>query len=441
MCRKLIPLIAAILLLLPISCSRRQSPAENGGERRIIGSVLTYDTSAPVNGGNPISLVFWTQVDYEDLYRTAVEDYMKIHPNVSIELVPASFKDHFSKLQVALAAGIGPDIFHIHNSYRDSLLPHMAPYPHEIIPYESLMEDFSQVPQHMVNGSIYFIDTGFMTSSIYYNREIWKEEGLTESDFPQTWEDLSALAKKLTIRDEKGNILRSGFNPNGQGFELFTAMNLQKGQRMFSPVDLKSPLIDTEKSRESLAFIASLYGKDGVADMNFPLFHESFGAGSSVMIYSWGWTINWLNKNFPSTRYGTFPTPVWNDYPDPRWIDRNNRESTMAVSKYGSDEKRKAAFDFILFFLASDSYLREINIRMGTIPSKKVLMKDFPESFSSMMDRTVWPGIYPSFYESEIIDKLIDPVIIDGMDIGTSLKNLQAQLEPRLLRSTFLSME
>lgn len=414
----------------------------------IIGSALTYDTRIPVNNGEDISIIFWTQVDYEDLYTNLINDYMEVHPNVSVELIPASFKDHFSKLETAMTAGIGPDLFHMHNSYTNILLKHMEPYPNDILSYEALITEFSQTSQHIINGSIYFIDTGFMTSSIFYNKDIWSEAGLTDHDFPNTWEEFKKIADKLTKRDNNGHIMQSGFNPNGQGFELFSAMNLQKGQHMFSPENKKSPILDTEQSRDSLNFIKSFYSDDGVIDINFPLFHVSFGAGSSAMIYSWGWTINWIKKNFPNTNFGTFPTPVWSSYPNPGVVDRNNRESSMAVSRYSSDKRKSVAFDLLKFFLANDTYLMDINIQLGTIPSKKSLEKNIIDSdreiyssFISIINNTVWPGVYPLEYESDIIHILIDPVIIDKKPVDRTLKELIETLEPKMLQSNFSTME
>lgn len=448
MSRYRIYLLNIITLILLVGCAVKKDYISEVNNNPVIGSALKYDPSIPINNGDPISIIFWTQVDYEDIYRTLIDDYMEIHPNVYIELIPASFKDHFSKLQAAMTAGIGPDLFHMHNSYTDILLKHMEPYPNESLPCEILIEDFSNVTQHIINGYIYFIDTGFMTSSIFYNKKIWKEMELTESDCPKTWEELKILAKKLTIRNNNGKMIQSGFNINGQGFELYTSMNLQKGQSMFSTENKKTPILETDKSIKTLEFIKSLYSDTGVSEINFPLSHESFGTGNSAMIYSWGWTMNWLKRNSPKTDFGTFPTPTWANYKTPLIIDRNNRESSMAVSKYSSREKKVAAFDLIKYFLASNSYLLDINIQLGTIPSKKGLKKLLSEandevfhSFISVMNKTVWPGVYPEVYESDIVNYLIDPVIIDKKPIKQSFQELEKILIPELLNSNFNTME
>jgi multiple sugar transport system substrate-binding protein len=87
-----------------------------------------------VAGGRPVSLTFWTQVDQEEIYRKLIDDYTALHPNVRIDLVSSSYQDHFPKLQAALNAGIGPDLFHFHNAFHRELVGFMEPYPEAVFP-------------------------------------------------------------------------------------------------------------------------------------------------------------------------------------------------------------------------------------------------------------------------------------------------------------------
>jgi len=413
----------------------------------LIGTNLVYDASVPVNDGKPISITFWTQVDQEEIYRDMIAAYTRIHPNVNVEIVSGSFNDHFNRLQIALQSGIGPDMFHMHNQYSETLIPHMAPYPNDILPLDALEKDFRQVQSHILDGKVYFIDTGLMTSCIYYNRKDWQAAGLAEGDIPKTWTELREVARKLTAYNGSGKILRSGFNPNGIAFALFCAINLQRGQRLFASADDKRPLVATSFSAETLGFIRDLYARDRVADVSFPEFHESFGRGESSMIYAWGWTNNWLRKNYPDLDFGTFPTPTW-DKGIPPAYDRNNGESSMGVSAYARKDRQTVAFDMIKFFLANDGYLMRISLEFGVAPSKRsldgapALAKDpLMVNFNKILDRTVWPGALPSFYEEILNDKLIDPVIIDGKSVSSALAATQAFLNPMFGTNSFQSRE
>ncbi len=398
------------------------------------GDALRYDPSVPVNGGKPVTLSFWTQVDQEDIHRKLVADYTAIHPNVRIELTAADFNDHFNKLRVALQSDMGPDLFHVHNSFEETLRPFMRPYPEEILPRAALERDFRQAGAHEADGEIYFIDTGLMTSAIYYNVGIWKEAGLTERDLPRTWEELREVAKRLTVRDADGRMVRSGFNPNGIGSTIFTAMNLQQGQALFSDPDHLEPVVDTAAARRSLAYLRALYAVDRCADVRLPEFHESFGQGTAAMIYGWGWTGNWLKMHYPACDFDVFRIPAWTAS-SPAIFDRHNGECSMGVAAGAAHANQAVAFDLIKFFLAKDEYLVELSRRFGVAPTKRSL-DDHPalregklfSAYRNMLDKTVWPGPLPEFYERILTDALIDPVVIDGANGESALVAAQAEL-------------
>ena len=40
-----------------------------------------------------------------------------------------------------------------------------------------------------IRDRVYTIPVGDMTGAIFYNKEMWKEAGLTEADIPQTWDE------------------------------------------------------------------------------------------------------------------------------------------------------------------------------------------------------------------------------------------------------------
>jgi multiple sugar transport system substrate-binding protein len=424
-------LVAAALAVLASCGGRSAAKAE---AKPVYGQTLRYDAGAAVNAGQPIALTFWTQVDQSAIYQRAIDDYVALHPNVRIELTSSEFTDHFNKLRIALASEIGPDLFHMHNSFEQAMQPYLAPYPETVFPRDQLEADFRQSTVHQVDGKIPFIDVGLMTSSIYYNVAMWREAGLTERDIPRTWEELALVAKKLTVYGPDGSITRAGFNPNGIGMAIFTAMNLQQGQALFADAEHKEAVLDTAASRRSLEFLRSLYYGLRVVDDRLPESHESFGAGSAAMIYAWGWANNWLRLHHPEVEYDMFRLPAWTAS-SPAVFDRNNGECSPGVNAQAPADRKAAAFDFIKFFLAKDDYLVELCRQFGVAPTKRSLDNDPRLSgdrlliaYRNILDKTAWPGILPDTYESTINAYLIDPVIIDRADIGRALADTERRL-------------
>ena len=206
----------------------QETPAET---LPLIGTNILYDPNQPINEGKDIEVEFWYWTGAANLFQSLADQYTAVHPNVTIKLVENPWDDYFTKLPLALQGNDGPAIFNVHNSKHDILIDYMAPYD---IPLEEMEADFVGVSGHVVDGEVYYTDYGLMTATMYYNTDMWAAAGLTDADIPTTWDQFREVAKKLTIRDEKGELVQAGFSYNGgiQGDVL--GMQYQYGQNLFN---------------------------------------------------------------------------------------------------------------------------------------------------------------------------------------------------------------
>lgn len=178
-----------------------------------------------------------------------VDEYTAIHPNVKITLVENPYEDYWTKLPLALQGTDGPAIFNVHNSYHENLIGYLAPYD---IPLEDLETDFVGVSAHEIDGKVYYTDYGMMTATMYYNKDMWAAAGLTEADIPKTWDQFREVAKKLTVRDENGELVQAGFSFNGGAQGDVLGMQYQYGQNLFTE-DNKVTSITKPSARLSIA--------------------------------------------------------------------------------------------------------------------------------------------------------------------------------------------
>ena len=58
-----------------------------GAGAETLGGAVQYDPAQPVNNGEPISIEFWYWTGAENLFKSVVEQYTAIHPNVTVTLV------------------------------------------------------------------------------------------------------------------------------------------------------------------------------------------------------------------------------------------------------------------------------------------------------------------------------------------------------------------
>jgi len=397
-----------------------------------IGNNLKYDLAAPVNNGQNITIEFWTQNELASVHQKLVDEYTKVHPNVKINLTSASFADLFQKLAIALQTGTGPDIFHMHNGQDGLIGTYLAPYPEDVLPLAALQADFNQVDAHVKNGKLYYIDTGFMTSGIYYNKKMWSEAGLTDTDIPTSWAQLVEVAKKLTKYDASGNITREGFSVNSTANDLLANLSLQDGYFLFDPNG--RPLVDNDIWRQNLKFVQDLYTVYKVSSIQFPACQQAMANGQSAMIFNWGWVSSWF-ANYHDLDWGYFNVPS-KDGKIPPVYNHNNGETTISVSSTAKKEAQAVGFDILKYFLCRDDLLLDMNLLVKTVPSKKSLL-DNPAIQSNVVlytqgkiiDRSLWLGPLPAPYFNTIKTYAIDSVMLNNANINDALTETQKILE------------
>lgn len=330
--------------------TEKQDGTEMGGTSapnyETFGEVIKYDPNVPVNNGEEIDIELWYWTGASNLFESLADQYMEYHPNVNIMLVENPSEDYWTKLPLALQGNDGPAIFNMHNSYHDMMIDYMAPYD---IPLEDIEAEFTGASGHVIDGEIYYTDYGLMTATVYYNTDMWEAAGLTEADIPTTWDEFREVAKKLTIRDEDGNLVQAGFSYNGGIQGDVIGMQYQYGQNLFT--EDNQVTLNNDAMKEVVNRLRDLYVKDGVCDYNFGNNSgDNFGQGTVAMFLGWGFMTNLLKQNFPDTNFDCFEIPAPTE-DVPYAYHRYNGESTFGINKNAPEDEQEVAQDIVKFFM------------------------------------------------------------------------------------------
>ena len=448
--KKLVGAIFMVLLLVGMAaCSSNNNTSgtvkdeqEDKGLEEF-GHTVKYNPNKLVNNGDPIEIEYWTWIGNDAVIKMAKE-YEDIYPNIKIKIVEQPWDDIWTKLPLALKGDKGPAMFGIHNSQHDLLISYLAPYD---IPVSDLQADFNSVEPHVIDDKVYYIDSVINTGNIYYNKQLWDEAGLTDSDIPKTWDQFREVAKKLT-KIENGKMVQAGFNYNGSGgFDaLFQGMNYQKGELLFKE-DGKTVNFDHEATKENAKFLVDLYESDKVGSKDFGDDSTmSFGNGQSAMVYKWGWMAGELASKYPDIEYGVFPTPTPSEEV-PFAFDRYNGESTPGININQSEEQQAVAQDFLKFLLANDDYSKEVAFLNASFPTKKSLADDEEiisdpvlKVLAPRIERLIWPGSFPSTIETTA-NQVIENILYNGQDIDAAIKEGQEKMEFDMKDMDFTSLE
>ena len=432
---RLISTVLALVMLFTVASASAEASA-------ILGSKIQYDTSKAINNGEDIEIEFWYWTGASDLFKSVVNQYTAIHPNVKITLVENPYDDYWTKLPLALQGSNGPAIFNVHNSHHENLINYLAPYD---IPVEDLEEDFVGVSAHVIDGKVYYTDYGMMTATMYYNKAMWSAAGLTEADIPTTWDQFREVAKKLTIRDEKGELIQAGFSFNGGAQGDVLGMQYQYGQNLFTEdgrVTFNNDAIKAVVQR-----MKDIYEVDGSGDYNFGNNSgDNFGQGMIAMYLGWGFMHGLFQALWPETEFGSFeiPTPTEDV---PYAYHRYNGESTFGINKNAPADQQAVAQDIVRFFLANDQLQKEFVLANSIFPAKKSLANDSDIlSVSSIavlanhIDRYIWPGPMPSAVENNMKIAL-ENIFYNGEDVEAALQNAEDACNEELASSEFVPVE
>lgn len=432
---RLISTVLALVMLFTVASASAEASA-------ILGSKIQYDTSKAINNGEDIEIEFWYWTGASDLFKSVVNQYTAIHPNVKITLVENPYDDYWTKLPLALQGSNGPAIFNVHNSHHENLINYLAPYD---IPVEDLEEDFVGVSAHVIDGKVYYTDYGMMTATMYYNKAMWSAAGLTEADIPTTWDQFREVAKKLTIRNEKGELIQAGFSFNGGAQGDVLGMQYQYGQNLFTEdgkVTFNNDAIKTVVQR-----MKDIYEVDGSGDYNFGNNSgDNFGQGMIAMYLGWGFMHGLFQALWPETEFGSFeiPTPTEDV---PYAYHRYNGESTFGINKNAPADQQAVAQDIVRFFMANDQLQKEFVLANSIFPAKKSLANDSDIlSVSSIavlanhIDRYIWPGPMPSAVENNMKIAL-ENIFYNGEDVEAALQNAEDACNEELASSEFVPVE
>nr|WP_246330882.1 sugar ABC transporter substrate-binding protein [Saccharopolyspora hordei] len=270
---------------------------------------------------DPNEITFWNfygpggqQKSQSDWFVQLAEEWNATH-EVKVRLRYVPTKDYTSGpvLQTSFSAGAGPDVFLL--SPGDFLRYHNGGALLDLTPYlePEVRADF--LPQvletRLVGDRVYGLPMEIEPLALYYSEAAFEEAGLAEGDLPRTWDELIAVAERLTTPDRFGLLLET--NPGYyQNFTFYQAMWMAGGE-VFTP-DQRRSAFDGPGVHAALQF-----WQDTVTSGVAPRRVRGSGGNDSISNIADGycamqqlgvWGIAEIAEQAPDFRYGVVPMPT-----------------------------------------------------------------------------------------------------------------------------------
>ncbi len=253
--------------------------------------------------------------------------YMKLHPNVRITEIPVTDN---TKILAAIAGGTPPDILHLGLSMsvpewaQRGVLTPLDSYIKRSHLNRSQFIANSWLPV-IIKGQTYALPFNNFDVGLIWNRQLFKQAGLDPNRPPQTLEQLTTYAAKLTHKSG-GKITQLGFLPDYPGAANFQVVTLQDLGWLFGGdwYNAKTNKItaDDPANIQALTWEANLYKRFGAQAManfeqsagSYLTAQDPFESGKLAMMYDGEWEFAFAPHNVPSLNKNMdaapFPAPA-----------------------------------------------------------------------------------------------------------------------------------
>ena len=222
----------------------------------------------PLRAEEQVTLKIWdTAAPLRDPFREIIFDkFEKENPGLKVEYEGIPWGQFMEKVVTSISAGTAPDVIRFGFAPRFAAKGMLAPLDEYIEGADGINRDDyingALNAAYIWEGKTYALPHNLVPYGVFYNLDILEKEG---ASIPQTFEEFVDLARKLTKKDDKGEVIQRGLQVSEYpDYMLLFLYN--RGARDVDQYnhDVKEFILNSPEGVQGLTDIAELY-KEGVA--------------------------------------------------------------------------------------------------------------------------------------------------------------------------------
>ena len=164
-----------------------------------------------------VSLIYWGLWEEKEVMEPLIKAYQQKYPNVKInyqKMDPLSYREKLVSRSKAEGGNQGavekPDIFRFHNTWLPEIKDIVSPLPPTIMSGEEFDKTFYPVHKKDLKVGNYYYGLPLEIDGLVlvYNQGLFKKAGISTA--PSTWDDITQIVPKLTVKDRSGKLITSG---------------------------------------------------------------------------------------------------------------------------------------------------------------------------------------------------------------------------------------
>jgi multiple sugar transport system substrate-binding protein len=351
--------IAAGLLLLATACSS--------------GSSATTTAASGKPNKTPLTLMFGSSGTAETKAVQAAASAFTKQSGIKVKVIAAS--NLTQQLAQGFAGSAPPDVFYLDPGSFQNYAKQNAldAYPQKMANaggfYPALRASFTY------QGKFECEPKDASTLALYINSTDWKQAGLSSADIPTNWDQLKAVAKKLTTSKRAGLVL----DQSHSGIDEFLYQN--GGTVIGSDGKLA---LDSPQNVQALTYLKGMM-TSGI--MKFPSQLDSgwsgqaFGENKAAMAIVGNWVVGAMQADYPSIKYQAAALPA----------GPTGTKATLAFTNCwgipASSKNLAGAISFVKF-LTTPQQQMAFSKAFGVIPSLSSLQSQWQQAFPALAVHT-----------------------------------------------------
>ncbi len=401
----------------------------------------TSTETSTTAAAKPVSIEYW-QYFYEtkvNLMDELIKEFQGANSNITVVQKHFPYDSYQQKVAAAVSAGSGPDIINLYYGWVPKYVKSgtLRQLPEASFSAEKIESTFApMVKVNKIDGKYYTVPTAVRTLGLFWNKDIFKANGLDPEKPPKTLEELVEMAKKCTkIENGKLEIEGLTFQPSGQLHSWFRPVLLKQfGQEPISADQKTVQWNASENGYKAFEFLVNLAKVDKVGEKDFFTDDSTaFISGKAALHIDGSYRLGSLKSQAKDLNYGVTVLPSYNG------VDTSFGSFwTNGITTNATGDKLDASVKF-LEYLTSTDVMKTWTQKIGEIGARTEIAND-PEL---LKDDKLAPFIQQLpiadsyFYVDEDADRkalmdAIDKVLLNNVDPKQALDEATAQVQKLL---------
>ena len=312
--------------------------------------------------------------DDQSTTNASINAFQKANKNIKITYRVFKPQDYEQAVLNALAAGTGPDVWMIHNTWLPKHIDKLIPMPSVVPGTKAPLMTVRQFQDAFVDvaatdlisdGKIYGMPLYVDTLALYYNKDMFATAGIAQP--PKLWTDFVEGVKKITTYDASRNITRSAValgtarNIN-RSTDILMMLMLQSGVHMTDADNTQStfsrPVDGTPVGENVLQFYTDfanpqkkVYTWNDAMDYSF----DAFVSGKTAMMINYAHQIAAVRAAAPRLNWAVAGIPQASS------VDARTFASYWPLVVSAKTKAPDAAWSFVHYMTAGDGNLAYLN--------------------------------------------------------------------------------